>query len=85
MSKNTEYNTKPEKIRLGKQLSRVKNLMLDGQWRTPAEVVAALGEMSETGASSFLRDLRKPQFGKHDVRRRDRAPHLSEYKLFIDL
>lgn len=47
--------------RLQSALSKVYRLMLDGQWRTLAQIAAHCGT-SEAGASARLRDLRKPRF-----------------------
>lgn len=58
--------------RLNRQLSAVRDLMRDGEWRTLAEIACALG-IPEASASARLRDLRKPRFGSNDVQRRRRG------------
>ena len=58
--------------RLRRQLGRVRNLMRDGRWRSLQEIAGATGD-PETSISCQLRNLRKPRFGGHDVRKRRRA------------
>jgi len=55
--------------RLTAQWIRVRNLMLDGQWRTIQQIAAQVGG-SEAGISARLRDLRKPRFGGYTVNRK---------------
>ena len=55
--------------RLSKQFERVRDLMLDGEWRTLRDIADALG-IPESSASARLRDLRKPEFGSYLVERR---------------
>lgn len=73
-------NEDPE--RLHRQLTAVLNLMRDGQYRTLAEIHAAVGG-SEAGVSARLRDLRKGKFGAHEVQRRHRKKRLFEYRVLI--
>jgi hypothetical protein len=47
----------------------VLDLMADGAWRTITRIATEL-DIPETSASARLRDLRKPEFGGHDVVRR---------------
>lgn len=54
--------------RLSRQLDRVRDLMMDGQWRSLAMIAEAVGG-SEAGVSARLRDLRKPRFGEWTVQR----------------
>jgi hypothetical protein len=63
-------------------LNRVRDLMADGNWRTLAQIVQACGG-TEASVSARLRDLRKPKFGAHDVRRRRvcGADGLFEYRV----
>lgn len=74
----TTYDRALDGQRLGTQLERVRALMADGQWRTLAEIAAAVGG-SEAGVSARLRDMRKVKFGGADVRGRRREPGLWEY------
>ena len=66
--------------RLAGQLERVKALMLDGRWRTLAQIAAAV-EGSEAGVSARLRDLRKPRFGGYQVDRDRLAGGLFTYRV----
>ncbi len=63
------YDPKKDCYRLISQLVRAEALMKDGEWRTLAQVSAAIGS-SEAGASARLRDLRKTRFGNYIVERR---------------
>ena len=58
--------------RLGRQLVAVRELMLDGAWRSLADIAARVAG-SEAGISARLRDLRKPGFGGYLVERRRAA------------
>jgi len=55
--------------RLRTLLMRVHRLMHDGEWRTLARIVMAVGG-SEAGVSARLRDLRKAKWGAHTVERK---------------
>lgn len=66
--------------RLTSQLIRVKELMLDGQWRSLPQIAAVVGG-SEAGVSARLRDLRKPRNGAYTVNRRHVAEGLHEYQV----
>lgn len=68
--------------RLTRQLDRVKELMLDGQWRSLPQIAALVGG-SEAGVSARLRDLRKPRNGAYTVNRRHVADGLHEYQVEI--
>jgi hypothetical protein len=52
------YEPEQDRERLAGQLERVRELMLDGEWRTPAEMSAKLGA-EWASISARLRDLRK--------------------------
>jgi hypothetical protein len=62
------YVPQMDRARLGEQLQRVLDVVSDGLWRTPEELEAATGDRWAS-ISARLRDLRKPQFGGHDVQR----------------
>lgn len=66
------FDTLLDLSRLNAQARRVADVMLDGQWRTLREVSTATGD-PEASVSARLRDLRKPQNGRHEVKRRRRA------------
>jgi hypothetical protein len=55
------YEPAKDKERLSNALSRVYDLMSDGNWRTLGEI-ARYADCSESGASARLRDLRKDKF-----------------------
>lgn len=69
--------------RLSTALAKVRELMLDGKWRTLFELAAAT-KIPEASASARLRDLRKRRFGFYLVNRRPRGPRslgLFEYRV----
>lgn len=66
------YQSELDAPRLRSELERVRELMLDGQWRTLAEIREVTGG-SEAGVSARLRDLRKDRHGAHTVERRRRG------------
>lgn len=52
--------------RLGEQMVVIRDLMLDGQWRTLAAIEAITG-YPQASISAQLRHLRKPWFGGYFV------------------
>lgn len=74
------FNPARDGERLGRQLDRVRNLMLDGQWRTLAEISAATGA-PEASVSARLRDLRKPHFGGFTVDEQFVSKGLHRYRV----
>ena len=73
--------------RLNAQSRLVARLMVDGCWRSLAEIAAATGA-PEASVSARLRDLRKPQNGGHTVERRRRpgwgaTAGIHEYRLVL--
>jgi hypothetical protein len=62
------------------QLTKVRDLMLDGQWRSLIEIAAATGS-PQASVSARLRDLRKAKFGGYTVERRLLSPGLYEYRV----
>ena len=69
--------------RLGKQHERIRDLMLDGVWRTLGEIAVVTG-YPESSISAQLRHLRKPRFGSFIVEKRRRGRReqgLFEYQL----
>lgn len=79
------YDHAHDHERLGAQALRVWSVILDGTWRTLAEIHAATGGHDpETSISARLRDFRKPAFGNHCIERRRRGDAergLYEYRL----
>jgi len=66
--------------RLRKQLAAVKALMLDGHWRSLAEIAASV-KAPEASVSARLRDLRKASMGGYTVERRRRSVSQHEYRI----
>lgn len=75
-----DYVPKRDDLRLGKQLSKIYELMQDSHWRSLAEIEAAIGE-PQASVSAQLRHLRKPRFGLHIVNRRHEGGGLYRYQL----
>lgn len=79
----SHYNAKSDDTRLSLQHLRIKELMLDGKWRTLSEIAQETGD-PPASISAQLRHLRKPRFGSWivEVRSRgERATGLYEYRL----
>lgn len=77
------YDPAFDKERLTKQIGRVYQCMIDGQWRTLQEI-ADLTRDPESSVSAQLRHLRKPKFGSYVVLRRPRGHRehgLFEYRV----
>lgn len=77
------YEPEHDGARLSRLLERVRAVMLDGQWRTLAELVVSCGG-TEASVSARLRDLRKDRFGGWCVERRRRGAEkrgLFEYRV----
>jgi len=77
------YDAELDRGRLNRQTRRVLELMLDGHWRTLAEIAASTGD-PEASVSARLRDLRKEKFGAYTVKRRrrgDAARGTFEYRI----
>lgn len=77
------FNEKYDQKRLGGQLGRVYEAMLDNNWHSLDELVARCGG-THASISARLRDLRKARFGGHCVERRrvgDPARGIFQYKL----
>lgn len=76
-----DYIPKIDQSRLENQHERIKQLMLDGVWRTYQEISIELG-YPEASISAQLRHLRKDRFGGFTVNRRRRTlSGLSEYQV----
>lgn len=76
-----EYEPEQDRERLSEQHVRIRELMLDGQWRTLAEIATRTGD-PQSSVSAQLRHLRKERFGAFVVDRRkrgDRKSGLFEY------
>ena len=77
------FQTERDGERLRSQLQRVRDLMIDGQWRTLQQIARQVGG-SEAGVSARLRDLRKPRNGGYTVERKYIADGLYEYRLEVE-
>ena len=69
--------------RLSRQMDLVRDLMIDGKWRTLSEIAAEIRQ-PEASVSAQLRHLRKERFGSYRVdkqRRGDPRQGLFEYCL----
>jgi hypothetical protein len=78
-----EYRDADDRARLTGQCLRIRDFMLDGRWRSLAEISAALGDPAAS-VSAQLRHLRRPRFGSYIVERQargDRKHGLFEYRL----
>lgn len=77
------YNHTADSERLTGQIKLVHDAMIDGKWRTLAEI-EAITHAPQASISARLRDLRKPRFQCHIVERRARGERergLFEYRL----
>lgn len=74
------YSADKDETRLKSQLETIRDLMLDGKWRTIATVAQKSGA-TEAGASARLRDLRKERFGKYNVEKRRVDGGLWQYRI----
>lgn len=75
------FDKERDSRRLGAQLSRVKDVMIDGEWRTLQRIAELAYPASESSVSARLRDLRKPRFGGYVVNRRHVAAGIFEYQV----
>lgn len=78
-----DYDPSLDHARLTIQIERIRTLMIDGAWRTLAEIEVMTGD-PPASISAQLRHLRKERFGSWVVekqRRGDPADGLYEYRL----
>lgn len=66
--------------RIATQRKTIRNLMIDGKWRTLFEI-AKKTKQPEASISAQLRHLRKKEFGSHTVEKRRRTVGLWEYQV----
>lgn len=76
----TTYDHARDGERLTAQLTEVRELMADGQWRTLGEI-AAHCQAPEASVSARLRDLRKRRHGLRTVERKYVGDGLWAYRL----
>lgn len=76
------YKTAEDHTRLSNQHGRIKDLMLDGQWRTLEEIHTATGDPTPS-ISAQLRFLTTSRFGGYIKKRQIREGHpgLYEYQI----
>ena len=67
-------------LRLGAQLDAIRELMLDGAWRTLEQIREATN-FPPASISAQLRHLRKKRFGAYVVERRHLGRGLYEYRV----
>lgn len=83
MFNGADYQGSIDFARLARQHERIRDLMIDGVWRTLGEIAAQTRD-PEASISAQLRHLRKPRFGAWIVERRRRGEAirgLYEYQL----
>ena len=79
-----DYDEDRDRERLTGQLRRIYDCMADGVWRTVNEIHDCTGD-PHNSISAQLRNLRKADFGKHNVpsRIREGTTALTEYRLVL--
>lgn len=78
-----EYKPPLDRARLSHQHVRIRELMLDGVWRTLGEIAAHTGD-PEASVSAQLRHLKKERFGSFILDKRRRGVEtngLYEYRV----
>lgn len=75
-----DYDPERDNRRLDKQIDRVRNLMLDGRWRSLEEVSQTTGDPAAS-VSAQLRHLRKDRFGSYILERKNVGNGLNLYRL----
>lgn len=66
------YDPEEDEERLSGQILRIYDLMIDGHWRTLAEIEEITND-PPASISAQLRHLRKPRFGSYIVEKRPRG------------
>jgi len=75
------YEPEKDAVRILKQHERVRNYMINQDWKSLPEISFATGD-PEASVSAQLRHLRKPRFGSYTVDKRRRADAgLWEYRV----
>jgi hypothetical protein len=79
--------SRPTQPKLRKDLVAIKRAMNGKGWQTLWTIGSRVYELSQTHmepqtVSARVRDLRKEQYGGHDVQRRYAGNGIYEYKLF---
>lgn len=74
------YDHNRDGDRLARQLTAVRELMADGEWRTLGEIAATV-QAPQASVSARLRDLRKSRFGSFTVERKYLGDGLFQYRV----
>lgn len=86
MSKSQETQGRKNRPSKCREVAAVKRIMRESGWIKLARLQVRLRiagiYLAEQTVSARVRDLRKDEFGGHDVRRRYAGDGLWEYKLF---
>jgi hypothetical protein len=77
-----DYIPARDNPRLSYQFERIRNLMLDGEWRSLPEIEAATGD-PPASISAQLRHLRKARFGGYTVDKRYDGDGLYRYRVTL--
>ena len=75
-----DYVPERDNDRLGAQLKRIFDIVIDGQWRTLQDISKLTGD-PHASISAQLRHLRKPRFGSWNVERKYIGDGLYLYRL----
>ncbi len=75
-----DYVPARDRERLTRQHERIRDLMLDGAWRTLGEISLATGD-PPASVSAQLRHLRKARFGAFTVQKRYAGNGLYTYRV----
>lgn len=79
-----EYSPAHDQARLSRQHDRVRNLMLDGRWRTLSEI-SEITQDPPASVSAQLRFLKREKFGSYRVSKRRRGnPGAGLYEYRVD-
>lgn len=78
----SDIDNKRDTPRLTKQILRVYNAMKDGQWRSLGDIEEITGD-GQASISAQLRNLKKRDFGCHNIEKRHVKGGLFEYRLVL--
>jgi hypothetical protein len=76
------FDEEKDENRLARQNVKIRQLMIDGNWRSLNEISNILN-FPEASVSAQLRHLRKPRFGAFLVRKRRRTVGTWEYQVTL--
>ena len=79
----SDYVPERDDKRLTGQILRIANCMMDGQWRSLADIEAITGDPAAS-ISAQLRHLRKERFGGHTVNKEHLSNGLWHYQLVLN-